>query len=1108
MTNQTMHTAQFDQFYYTWADRNMSPSGHGLGIVGASSDDFAHIEEICRTVYNSVRRDGVPSRQLFYSSAKGTFVVANISEAVNTQSPRPCEMYHLYEYCANGRPIAECPPEEYLCPDTFSNSYFGENQKLPPVEFGYSLPSARELAGKYGLDSPARLAVFLDKLYRAVLERRTGFVIVDETVATDRLSDYACEMAVIIHSLIPPSARQRATFISNSSGQSIPSFGFCFCNRSLSQSDFQYAARDSSSLREDSIQHSMAIFMANAWLSKPDLFRVYNAELDRLINTKKISREEYLRVPFVFFGMHPEISVAPRAAYRTFKEMLNFYRIEPVFDSSQAQDAFVRLAGLVDDVKALKDLEKTVEKSLDSTFKKTRFFELLAQISSRDTQAAGEILEGVPDRSIPVEAYFYFTNTNRQDIFPISSPPLEGISSPMELRELYTNPSYYQDPVAYGESAAELSWNDPNFNNKTNYYAFARENGMAEIFENHSRQMAANALADQSIGTGLRSIKSVALKLPVAFAESDVFAQLWTEAVSRVKSLKDMPALCEIADYLGKQTAYRAIALNGLKDYLQKGPSMRDLSDFILAQRIEGDEDARSLCESYIRNSADPSEIPDALRVLGLFPNDGKLMGELQGRIVRSDDAQSRALTPSRIFELSQSGPLDMSLAQIAYGHIQANSSEFFEEFFQSSGTPDLSKVQVFLDLFSESAKKGPEEKELHSAILKELFGYLVSDHDKRLASAQLMVEGQVEKDAFLSVLKSNANNDECRILLLNLANREYERSNRTPAWKSFRKYCVLTRDADIFKLREFALTAGLKVFPNKLGEVPKGTVNGEYLKMAFLTYFLSASNEGAAVFEKLWEAASEESQENALRYSVENIVASPVAATISPDKKEYLARKFLDGRIPLIAEVFAQAVRKGVSSPETYLASLDQELYSKYLAYRGASASRYKPQPIAEEPLPTEAERELKKSFGDANAHKPYTRDASRVQESMRAEERMAMNAKPSGYLEEEDYGDDGFGEQSQEPWFKANVLSFLPAFLSAVAYKFLTAFLETQQFFVAMLALIFVAFVAMAVSLKKRVPQGGGTSGALRASAVLLLCVFFLVAMYGIDFFVKLGP
>jgi len=782
--------------------------------------------------------------------------------------------------------------------------------------------------------------------------------------------------------------------------------------------------------------------MANAFFSDPELFASCSAELDRVINSSKQSQDETLRVSLEFMGMHPEVKLASHAAYKSFKEMHSFFLMQPEFDTLAAQAGFVSLASCIDDTKALSELAQLVAQNADTSYAKARLFELIARIAESDAQSAGELLENSTDASLPIEAFYYFANTDREGLFPMADAPLTDAKNLSELEAMFANPTFHQNLEGYAKRAAELSWADPNFTSKSNYHSFATEHGVFDIFEGHSRALAHKALASINPNNSLSAIRSVVLKLPVTFGkESSLNLELWNMAALNSEDDLDNPLLAEIAELLSRKSEYSDMRLGIFAQQVSSALTIDKVSEIVSGGNWQGDSNALPFVEAFIVDRIDEIDMNKAVQLLSLFPSSDKLLGELQAKLKAKEAVYTfRTQGANRFFGNAVQGS---EIVAYAHREIASDAERYFDFCFRENEGIDAAKAQSWLEQVKE-AFGGHKENELafHES-LKAFFEYFVASSGGKKALGRIKLITNVEFNIAASVLKQRPNDDECRMLLVHFANLHCIINSRIATWKTMQAYCTLNGGGDPLLLCEFVEESEIMLIPEKVGAIAEGTVNSDYFAVAFISYFLDNSERFEETFGKLSSAASDEAMRKALLLMLEGILPSQATQNIMQSKREGFARLFHEpGMLDIIRQAEANMHARGIASIVPYLQSFDASLAERYIAHTASKAS---PKP----------EGGRKARLGSASA---------------------------------------------SDIWFMPIAGGFAPAVAAAAIYKVIAAFSTTKVFFGAMLAAITVSFIITAINLRRR-NTGAEIGSSLKISATALMCVLFMIVMYVID-------
>ena len=211
-------SARFNQYYYTWALKNVLQSNIGMSITAVTRGGRADIIE---KIAKRVNTDIMPSWQLYYCEELNTFVLAHAASAINTPSERPAEMIHLYEYlpetgCGIEKDISKWDPGAYLSPNTYNYIYNPTVVELNIANEAVINISPDNLLQKYGLYNKESLAVFLSFLYKCVLNGEGGAYI-KTSLAEQDVDGVSREIMLLIHTLIP-NFRRKLTYITNTCG--------------------------------------------------------------------------------------------------------------------------------------------------------------------------------------------------------------------------------------------------------------------------------------------------------------------------------------------------------------------------------------------------------------------------------------------------------------------------------------------------------------------------------------------------------------------------------------------------------------------------------------------------------------------------------------------------------------------------------------------------------------------------------------------------------------------------------------------------------------------------------------------------------------------------
>ncbi|MDR0883488.1 MAG: hypothetical protein LBN05_02630 [Oscillospiraceae bacterium] len=205
------------QYYYA---TGYDYPGYKFVGVSKTNSDTTHVHPFIEHLGSWTDYDG-PFVQGEFSASGDLYQLAWVKPAANTGYERPLNFYHIYE-CAD-----DLRPEHFLAPTKSVAVYEATQSELPDALFNEQ-PSFQEALK--GTDE-AKLRTLLRTVLYNVYEGQTGYAIriLGKTVL--ELMNAAPEIMGQIYTLLPQKQRLGVSFISNSDGEHLPSFTFCFTNK-------------------------------------------------------------------------------------------------------------------------------------------------------------------------------------------------------------------------------------------------------------------------------------------------------------------------------------------------------------------------------------------------------------------------------------------------------------------------------------------------------------------------------------------------------------------------------------------------------------------------------------------------------------------------------------------------------------------------------------------------------------------------------------------------------------------------------------------------------------------------------------------------------------
>lgn len=203
----------WQQHYYTWSTKSLSGNKVGLGIV-AASDKHRDSIRIAGTEGGkcepSREEPNIPIERMHYSRELKGWIRTGSIPSKQGADHRNNRFVHIYSAPWNEFDF----PEDYLCPLNFEKEWNGQDT-LPSFdakERRIGRKEALTILNKYNLKS--ELAGLCYDIYHCILMAEKPFLIVHSDIPVKDFAEFAREMMILIHYLLPKSVRQDADYVS------------------------------------------------------------------------------------------------------------------------------------------------------------------------------------------------------------------------------------------------------------------------------------------------------------------------------------------------------------------------------------------------------------------------------------------------------------------------------------------------------------------------------------------------------------------------------------------------------------------------------------------------------------------------------------------------------------------------------------------------------------------------------------------------------------------------------------------------------------------------------------------------------------------------------
>jgi len=203
----------WQQHFYTWSTKSLSGNKVGLGVVAASEPnrDYLRIAGTAGAKSEPFREEkNLILERMYYSEELSGFIRTGSVPSRQGADQRNNRFVHIY----SSKWKDNSYPEDYLCPLSYETEWKGE-EKLQPIikeEKKNGRKTALYLAERYGLKD--RLPELCYVIYHAMLASEKPLVIVNASLKKEKFAEFAREMMILIHYLLPKALRKDADYLS------------------------------------------------------------------------------------------------------------------------------------------------------------------------------------------------------------------------------------------------------------------------------------------------------------------------------------------------------------------------------------------------------------------------------------------------------------------------------------------------------------------------------------------------------------------------------------------------------------------------------------------------------------------------------------------------------------------------------------------------------------------------------------------------------------------------------------------------------------------------------------------------------------------------------
>lgn len=272
---------QWEQHYYTWSTNSLSGNKVGLGIVAATTNNDRNYlrimenqgarSEVCR------EEENLTIERLSYHEELPGYIRTGATPCASGADKRNNKFVHLYSI----KEKEKLSPEDYLTPLLFQKQWDGE-QKLSVWQTEgekKGRKEARRILASYNLEN--RLEELFADVYRCLLAGEKPLSIVNGEKSPSEFAEFARQMMILIHYMIPVSLRKEADYVSYVKGNSQEAH-FLF-RQSGGDFTFDFQKKTKKSREFALMEEEFYQKLAKAFLKEDDSFEKFMKKLEHFL---------------------------------------------------------------------------------------------------------------------------------------------------------------------------------------------------------------------------------------------------------------------------------------------------------------------------------------------------------------------------------------------------------------------------------------------------------------------------------------------------------------------------------------------------------------------------------------------------------------------------------------------------------------------------------------------------------------------------------------------------------------------------------------------------------------------------------------------------------